>query len=69
MDGNGRWAKQRHKARALGHRAGFSAARRIVRGCHSQGIEVLTLFAFSQENWQRPPLEVRLLMEDRKSVV
>ncbi len=63
MDGNGRWAKQRHKARALGHRAGVGAARRIVRACHSQGVEVLTLFAFSQENWQRPPLEVRLLME------
>ncbi|WP_036515755.1 polyprenyl diphosphate synthase [Nevskia soli] len=63
MDGNGRWAKRRNKARALGHRAGVSAARRIVRACHSQGIEVLTLFAFSQENWQRPPLEVRLLME------
>ena len=63
MDGNGRWAKQRHKARALGHRAGVAAARRIVRACHSQGVEVLTLFAFSQENWQRPPLEVRLLME------
>ncbi|MDR3416733.1 MAG: polyprenyl diphosphate synthase [Nevskia sp.] len=63
MDGNGRWAKQRHKARALGHRAGVGAARRIVRACHRRGVEVLTLFAFSQENWQRPPLEVRLLME------
>ncbi len=63
MDGNGRWAKQRHKARALGHKAGVGAARRIVRACHRHGIEVLTLFAFSQENWQRPPLEVRLLME------
>jgi undecaprenyl diphosphate synthase len=63
MDGNGRWAKQRHKARATGHRAGVRAARRIVRACSVQGVEVLTLFAFSQENWQRPPLEVRLLME------
>jgi undecaprenyl diphosphate synthase len=63
MDGNGRWAKQRHKARAFGHKSGVRAARRIVRACHRQGIEVLTLFAFSQENWQRPPLEVRLLME------
>lgn len=63
MDGNGRWARQRHKARALGHKAGVGAARRIVRACHRHGIEVLTLFAFSQENWQRPPLEVRLLME------
>jgi undecaprenyl diphosphate synthase len=63
MDGNGRWARQRHKARAMGHKAGVGAARRIVRACHRHGIEVLTLFAFSQENWQRPPLEVRLLME------
>ena len=63
MDGNGRWAKQRHKARASGHRAGVGAARRIVRACSAHGVEVLTLFAFSQENWQRPPLEVRLLME------
>jgi undecaprenyl diphosphate synthase len=63
MDGNGRWAKQRRKARANGHRAGVVAARRIVRACSVHGVEVLTLFAFSQENWQRPPLEVRLLME------
>ncbi|MDE0853680.1 MAG: polyprenyl diphosphate synthase [Nevskia sp.] len=47
----------------MGHRAGVSAARRIVRACRSHGVGVLTLFAFSQENWQRPPLEVRLLME------
>lgn len=63
MDGNGRWAKQRFQPRALGHRAGVRAARRIVRACHRHGVGVLTLFAFSQENWQRPPLEVQLLMQ------
>lgn len=63
MDGNGRWAKQRGKARAAGHKAGVRAARRAVRACHRHGIEVLTLFAFSQENWQRPPSEVTLLMQ------
>ncbi|MDB5986861.1 MAG: di-trans,poly-cis-decaprenylcistransferase [Nevskia sp.] len=63
MDGNGRWAKQRTRPRAFGHRAGVGAARRIVRACHQHGVEVLTLFAFSQENWQRPPTEVSLLMQ------
>ena len=63
MDGNGRWAKQRQLPRALGHRAGVRAARRIVRACSTHGVKVLTLFAFSQENWQRPAAEVRLLME------
>ena len=63
MDGNGRWAKQRTRPRAFGHRAGVGAARRIVRACHLHGVEVLTVFAFSQENWQRPPTEVSLLMQ------
>lgn len=63
MDGNGRWARQRFQPRALGHRAGVRTARRIVRACHRHGVQVLTLFAFSQENWQRPPLEVQLLMQ------
>ncbi len=63
MDGNGRWAKQRGKARSAGHQAGVRSARRIVRACHRHGVEVLTLFAFSQENWQRPPREVSLLMQ------
>jgi undecaprenyl diphosphate synthase len=63
MDGNGRWASLRGKPRAMGHRAGVSAVRRIVRAAANAGIEVLTVFAFSQENWQRPPTEVRLLME------
>ncbi|WP_293000264.1 polyprenyl diphosphate synthase [Nevskia sp.] len=62
MDGNGRWARQRLRPRAFGHQAGVKAARRIVRACHQHGVKALTLFAFSQENWQRPPLEVTLLM-------
>ena len=63
MDGNGRWAKQRHRPRAYGHQRGVLAARHIVEACHQRGIEVLTLFAFSQENWARPALEVKLLMQ------
>ncbi len=62
MDGNGRWAKQRLRPRAFGHQAGVKAARRIVRASHKGGVQVLTLFAFSQENWQRPPAEVSLLI-------
>jgi undecaprenyl diphosphate synthase len=63
MDGNGRWAKLRHRPRAQGHQRGVLAARRIVQASHQRGIEVLTLFAFSQENWRRPALEVKLLMQ------
>lgn len=62
MDGNGRWAKERLRPRAFGHQAGVKAARRIVRASHKAGVKVLTLFAFSQENWQRPPTEVTLLI-------
>jgi undecaprenyl diphosphate synthase len=63
MDGNGRWAKQRMQPRAMGHRAGVKSARKIVRAAHNAGVEVLTLFAFSQENWRRPQEEVSLLMQ------
>jgi undecaprenyl diphosphate synthase len=63
MDGNGRWAKRRALPRIAGHRAGVEAVRRIVNICGEKGIEVLTLFAFSSENWQRPKHEVGLLME------
>src|SRR3546814_14010106 len=63
MDGNGRWAQARGKLRPAGHREGVKAVRKIVSAARNLGIEVLTLFAFSQENWKRPPLEVRLLME------
>jgi undecaprenyl diphosphate synthase len=62
MDGNGRWAKKRLLPRPAGHREGAKAARRIIRACIDRGIEVLTLFAFSSENWRRPPLEVSTLM-------
>jgi len=63
MDGNGRWAKRRMQPRALGHRAGVRSARKIVRAAHKAGVRYLTVFAFSQENWKRPELEVRLLMK------
>jgi len=63
MDGNGRWAKKRHQPRVAGHRAGVENVRSLVRQCVETGIECLTLFAFSSENWRRPPAEVRLLMD------
>lgn len=63
MDGNGRWAKKRFMPRIAGHRAGIEAARKIVKSCAKKGIEVLTLFAFSSENWRRPPQEVSHLMD------
>jgi undecaprenyl diphosphate synthase len=63
MDGNGRWAKQRGRPRSFGHRAGVQSARRMVRACHKHGVEALTVFAFSQENWSRPEAEVGLLMQ------
>lgn len=62
MDGNGRWAKSRGFDRTQGHRAGTDSARRIVRRCGELGVEHLTLYTFSSENWKRPPLEVRALM-------
>jgi undecaprenyl diphosphate synthase len=62
MDGNGRWAKQRSLPRAAGHRRGMEAVRESVEGSLAAGIEILTLFAFSTENWQRPRTEVRALM-------
>ena len=63
MDGNGRWAKKRFMPRFAGHKAGLSVVRKIVSSCVEQGIEVLTLFAFSSENWRRPEKEVGLLMD------
>ena len=62
MDGNGRWAKQRHLPRAAGHRAGVEAVRRVTRAARSLGIEALTLYAFSSENWRRPEDEIGALM-------
>ena len=62
MDGNGRWARGRKLPRPLGHHAGMRAVREVVAGCLEAGVEVLTLFAFSQENWQRPAPEIEALM-------
>jgi len=62
MDGNGRWAKARGVPRLMGHRAGRDSVRDVVRGCVELGIEVLTLYTFSTENWNRPPREIRALM-------
>jgi undecaprenyl diphosphate synthase len=63
MDGNGRWAARRALPRTLGHRAGVKAVRAVVEGCARRGVEALTLFAFSSENWGRPQEEVSRLME------
>jgi len=62
MDGNGRWAKERHLPRTLGHREGMKAVRETVEGAVEAGIEALTLFAFSEENWRRPAVEIGALM-------
>lgn len=62
MDGNGRWAQQRHLPRIMGHPAGVKAVKRVVEFCAQQDIQVLTLFAFSSENWRRPKEEVSKLM-------
>ncbi|MEZ5584620.1 MAG: isoprenyl transferase [Candidatus Competibacteraceae bacterium] len=63
MDGNGRWAKRRMLPRPAGHREGAKAVRRVAKACQEQGVHVLTLFAFSSENWRRPASEVNFLME------
>jgi undecaprenyl diphosphate synthase len=63
MDGNGRWAKQRLRPRSFGHHAGQKAVREAVEFCLRRGVQSLTLFAFSSENWQRPEQEVSALME------
>ncbi len=63
MDGNGRWAKRRGLPRVMGHREGVKRVREIVTAARELGIEVLTLYAFSQENWRRPTTEVSALME------
>lgn len=62
MDGNGRWATNHGRPRFAGHRAGVKAARTVVEDCAEAGVEVLTLFAFSSENWSRPAKEVNALM-------
>jgi undecaprenyl diphosphate synthase len=63
LDGNGRWARRRHLPRFAGHKRGVEAVRRVVRACAERGVKFLTLFAFSSENWRRPPEEVALLMQ------
>jgi undecaprenyl diphosphate synthase len=62
LDGNGRWATGRGLPRILGHRAGVEAARRVVEASPDAGVGILTLFAFSSDNWRRPPMEVDALM-------
>ncbi|SDY07505.1 isoprenyl transferase [Nitrosomonas sp. Nm58] len=63
MDGNGRWAKKRFLPRIAGHRQGVEAVRGAIKACIEQGVEYLTLFAFSSENWRRPEEEVTFLMQ------
>src|SRR3954471_14686113 len=63
MDGNGRWAKQRFLPRVAGHKRGLEAVRATVKACVKRGVEYLTLFAFSSENWRRPKDEVKFLMQ------
>ncbi|MGI9158695.1 MAG: polyprenyl diphosphate synthase, partial [Saprospiraceae bacterium] len=62
MDGNGRWAKQKGMPRVLGHRSGVKSVREVTEGCAEIGVRYLTLYAFSTENWNRPPAEVTALM-------
>jgi undecaprenyl diphosphate synthase len=63
MDGNGRWAKQRFMPRVMGHQRGVETVREVVKACRQMGVEYLTLFAFSSENWRRPADEVSFLMQ------
>lgn len=63
MDGNGRWAKRRYLPRVAGHKQGLEAVRALIRGAMKHGVECLTIFAFSSENWQRPADEVSFLMD------
>ena len=63
MDGNGRWARGRHMPRVFGHRSGMTAVREVIEGAVEAGVEFLSLFAFSRENWERPASEVEALME------
>ena len=63
MDGNGRWAKEKGQDRLFGHLHGVESVRNIVEGCAELGVQYLTLYAFSTENWDRPEYEVKGLME------
>ena len=63
MDGNGRWAQQRSLPRVAGHKQGVESVREVVRACRETGIPILTLYAFSKDNWDRPKWEVKALMQ------
>jgi undecaprenyl diphosphate synthase len=63
MDGNGRWARGRHMPRVFGHRSGMTSVREVIEGSVEAGVEFLSLFAFSRENWERPTNEVEALMD------
>ena len=69
MDGNGRWAKERGLPRTEGHRRGADSVEAITRSCGELGVEFLTLYAFSTENWKRSTEEVRFLMGFNREVV
>jgi undecaprenyl diphosphate synthase len=69
MDGNGRWAKRRTLARIRGHQKGMEAVKEVVKSCRELGIQALTLYAFSQENWKRPKTEIKGLMRLLKSFI
>ncbi len=69
MDGNGRWARERRLPRLAGHRAGVDNLRRVLEACVEFGIQYLTIFAFSTENWDRPPVEVRGLLKILEEVI
>lgn len=63
MDGNGRWAKKRNRPRIFGHKEGINSVREVTRECGKLGVDVLTLYTFSVENWSRPPTEISALMK------
>src|ERR671924_170097 len=62
MDGNGRWARRRGRPHSFGHRAGVQAMKRVMYACEDYGVHILSVYAFSTENWSRPRTEVRALM-------
>ena len=61
MDGNGRWAQERGASRTAGHRQGVQRVKEIIRGAGNLGIQIVTFFAFSTENWNRPKTEINIL--------
>ena len=61
MDGNGRWAKNKHLPRSVGHREGVTSMRRVVEACYEKGVQVVSFYAFSTENWSRPKEEIKTL--------